>query len=80
MSDQSDSRPFPLPWTLHGNDSCYWIEDADGKRLAYIYFVDDRATIGTGSSLKLTPAEALRIARNIAKLPDLLKGRSPDVR
>lgn len=66
-------RPFPLPWTINNTDTCYWIEDATGKRFAYTYF----KTTGWGSSSQdtsLTREEAERIVRNIVKLPDLLRG------
>ena len=72
-----ESRPpirrFPLPWTIGGNEACFWIEDAERKRVAYVYFDEKPYGIGTGSAIKLTRAEALRIARNIAKLPALLR-------
>jgi hypothetical protein len=76
MADERDSpRRFPLPWTVHGNESCYWVQDAEGKRFGYCYFDEREFGIGTASANKLTRAEALKIARNIAKLPGLLKGR-----
>lgn len=65
-------RKFPLPWTIHSSPTCYWIEDADGKRFAYTYF----KTSDWGSSSQdtsLTQEEAERIVRNIVKLPDLLR-------
>jgi hypothetical protein len=75
MAGDSDStRRFPLPWTVRGNESCYWVQDAEGKRFGYTYFDEREFGISTASSNKLTRAEALKIARNIAKLPGLLKG------
>lgn len=69
----SAERRFPVPWTVHGNESCYWVEDAEGKRFGYTYF-DERAwAIGTASAGRLTRDEARRIARNIARLPQLLR-------
>lgn len=63
-------RRFPLPWTVCGNEACYWVEDAAGTKLAYIYFLTrDRLAHDAG---KLDRADARKIARNIAKLPDLL--------
>jgi hypothetical protein len=75
----ADVRRFPLPWSITGNDACFWIEDADGKRVAYVYFDERPWGIGTASANRLTRAEALRIARNIVKLPELLKRRTRDV-
>ena len=70
------SRRFPLPWAVDGNENCYWVQDADGKRLAYIYFSSGNEAISTGNAGKLDRLEALKIARNIAKLPILLLSRS----
>jgi hypothetical protein len=69
-------RRFPLPWTIVGNDSCFWVEDADGKRVAYVYFDERPWGISTASAWRLNRTEALRIARNIAKLPELLSSRT----
>lgn len=65
-------RRFPPPWTVAGNDSCYWIEDAEGKRLAFIYFHPREVCIGSDSYKRLERDEARRIARGIARLPELL--------
>ena len=74
MTGESDSvRPFPLPWSVHDNESCFWVESADGRRLAYVYFDERPYGIGTASASKLTRDEARRIASNIAKLPRLLQ-------
>jgi hypothetical protein len=37
MSDRV--RRFPLPWSIQGNEACLWVQDADGKRIA---FIDER--------------------------------------
>jgi hypothetical protein len=69
----SEIRRFPLPWTIHGNDSCYWVEDADGKRFGFCYFDERPGGRATGDKPRLTRAEALVIVRNIVKLPSLLQ-------
>jgi hypothetical protein len=63
-------RRFPPPWSIGGNQACYWVEDAEGKQVAFIYFVT--AAGHAGDVQKLTADEARRIARGIAKLPELL--------
>jgi hypothetical protein len=64
---------FPPPWTVHSGEDAYWVEDANGRRFAFCYF-RDRAVIGTGGEAWLERDQARRIASNIAKLPDLLRG------
>jgi hypothetical protein len=47
------------------------VQDATGAKLAYCYFLNrDRMA---NEADKLDRADALKIARNIAKLPDLLR-------
>jgi hypothetical protein len=67
----SSQRRFPRPWSVAGNAACYWIEDSEGKALCFIYFKDD-VLRHAGEAVKLTRDEARRIARGIARLPELL--------
>jgi hypothetical protein len=66
-------RRFPPPWTVvEENAACFIVKDATGHALAYIYFEEEP---GRPSAARLlTRDEARRIAANIAKLPDLLRG------
>ena len=70
---ENDARRFPLPWTINGNDSCFWVEDAEGKRFGYTYFRIGEAGIGSSYGHQLSRAEAWRIACIILKLPRLLQ-------
>lgn len=64
------ARRFPAPWTVHHNESSYWVEDARGKKFAFTYY---RAQLMDGQ-VWVYEDEARRIATSIAKLPGLLKG------
>jgi hypothetical protein len=68
-------RRFPLPWRIGETDACFFVQDASGHRLAYIYFVERRPGYSVDVT-KMTRAEAHLIARNIVKLPELLQAAS----
>lgn len=65
------NRRFPQPWRATELAECFVVEDANGFRMAYVYFDSNRMQ-SASSSDKLTRDEARRIAAAIAKLPTLL--------
>jgi hypothetical protein len=67
-------RRFLAPWIVEQTPGGFRVVDATGQSLAYVYARDTSAQADIAHVL--TVDEARRIAANIAKLPELLKGQA----
>jgi hypothetical protein len=65
IANMPSPRRFPPPWTVEELDACFVVSDANGQKLAYVYFEEEPG--------RRSAAKARRIAVNFAKLPDLLR-------
>jgi hypothetical protein len=80
MNMSSSPRRFPPPWTIEElNDARFVVSDANGQKLAYVYFEDEPGRRSAAAGL-LTKDEARRIAANIARLTELLGRIKPTPR
>jgi len=68
---KSPRRRFPRPWRIEEGPAALVVVDANGQKLAYVYYEGEggRRTVAK----LLSYDEARRIAANITKLPDLLR-------
>src|SRR5215831_11465089 len=65
---------FPLPWVVQERSTCFVVHDKTSQPLAYIHFEDKSGRLSPIN--QLTRDEALCIAVNIAKSPELLETRN----
>jgi endo-1,4-beta-D-glucanase Y len=66
-------RGFPPPWTVkQAGDASFIVCDANGQKLAYVYYEEKP---GQQSVQSLTKDDGRRIAVNFARLPELLRAQ-----
>jgi hypothetical protein len=76
MESSGPKRRFPPPWRVdQTSEDAYCVRDANGVRLASIYHRNDLQKWSFGSE-HLTSDEARRIAKAIARIPELLMPRT----
>jgi len=61
-------RRFPPPWSVEDSGAAFVVKDSAGQKLGYFYYEEEP---GRRSVAKLLT----RIAANVAKLPELLRGK-----
>jgi hypothetical protein len=62
-------RRFPPPWSFdEANYACFIVRDANGQKVAYVYFEDEAGRRAAANLL--TKDEARRIAATITKLSE----------
>ena len=75
MTNDSEPRKLSKPWAVIERKESFEVRTANGLGMAFVYFEDENPTRRFEMG-RLTRDEALRVALNIAKLPELLKKES----
>jgi hypothetical protein len=72
-------QPFSKPWTIEERGESFHVADSVGRTLAFVYFEDD--PIRREMTKRLSKDDARRMARQILRLPELVRiasGIDPD--
>src|ERR1700691_2463876 len=73
MESTGHKRRFPAPWSVFPTDHGYVVKDSNGVVLATVYGRDSLNEIKwSGHADHLTGDEARRIAKAIARIPELM--------
>jgi hypothetical protein len=75
MTTVTEPRRLSPPWDVIEHRESFQVRTANGLGVAFIYFEDENPTRRFEMG-RLTKDEALRVALNIAKLPELLEKES----
>ncbi len=70
MSGKQEPRRLPAPWRVDEIAAAYLVTDAMGRRIAHVYFEDEKSRRDIANLL--TKNEARRVAKAIARLPEIL--------
>ena len=70
------ARRVPAPWTAIENAESFWVQDAGGQTVGWLYFRHNEET--ARQAKVLTRDEARRMAVNFARLPELLGKADPE--
>jgi hypothetical protein len=68
----TEPRKLSKPWEIIEHRESFEVKTANGLGVAFVYFEEENPTRRFEMG-RLTRDEALRVALNIAKLPELLK-------
>jgi hypothetical protein len=71
LSGMAPRRRYPPPWRIQENDESYVVLDANGQRLAFIYFEDE--PVRQSTMKRIGKADAWQLARAITRIPGLLR-------
>ncbi len=74
MADDGEIHPrpargFPPPWIVVERDGSFCVEDGEGLAVAWTYFAEEAE--GRAATGAMTRAEAQRIAKAIAMVPEM---------
>ncbi len=64
-------RRYPAPWKIEEGSESYAVLDANGQKLAYVYFEDEPQRAMT--LRRISKDDAWQLARAITRIPALMQ-------